>query len=288
MSRAAKLVQAGPEMRALLQKREDQHKYDHGHVLVLTGGAGRTGAARLSARAALRIGAGLVTLGVPGAAQFEVAAQITALMLTRVEGGEDLAARLEDPRLNALCVGPGLGIARAQALVPVALAAGRATLLDADALTAFEEAPDRLFEALHPAAVLTPRDGEFARLFPDLSDAARQGGDARLGAVRDAAERSGAVVLLKGARTLVAEPGGAAREIDATGAQAAPWLATAGSGDVLSGLIAGLLARGLAPLDAAGIGAFLHGAAGRAFGPGLIAEDLPEAIPQVLAHLLRT
>ena len=161
------------------------NKFDHGHALILSGGPGKTGAARLAARGALRIGAGLVTLGVPPAAQMEVASHITAIMLTRVEDGDSFADVLTDERLNALCLGPGLGVERARTLVPIALRApapepgpraqgggsgsgrGRAVVLDADALTAFAEAPEELFGMLHENCVLTPHGGEFARLFPD-------------------------------------------------------------------------------------------------------------------------
>ncbi|APZ54451.1 NAD(P)H-hydrate dehydratase [Salipiger abyssi] len=266
------------------------HKYSHGHALVLSGGFGRTGAARLAARAALRVGAGLVTLGAPGAAQMEVAAQITALMLRRVEEAEDLAALLGDARLNALCLGPGLGQDRARDLVPVALEAGRAVLLDADALSAFAGDPDELFDMLHEGCVLTPHGGEFARLFPDLAEqlAARpESGPAfsRVDAAREAARQAGCTVLLKGPDTVIAAPDGRVSVHAAVGARSAPWLATAGAGDVLAGLIAGLMARGLSPFQAACSGAWLHVEAALAFGPGLIAEDLPEALPGVLRGL---
>ncbi|MCA0945905.1 NAD(P)H-hydrate dehydratase [Salipiger pacificus] len=266
------------------------HKYGHGHALVLSGGFGRTGAARLAARAALRIGAGLVTLAVPGAAQMEVAAQITALMLRRVESGSDLAGLLEDGRLGALCLGPGLGLERARDLVPVTLAAGRAAVLDADALSAYSESPETLFAMVHPSVVLTPHDGEFARLFPDLAArlvAPTQSGPAfsRVDAVRAAADRAGCTILLKGPDTVIGAPGGTASVHAAVYGRAAPWLATAGAGDVLAGLICGLMARGAAPLQAAQTAAFVHVEAARHFGPGLIAEDLAEALAPVLRDL---
>ncbi|MCR8550262.1 NAD(P)H-hydrate dehydratase [Salipiger sp. P9] len=275
---------------AFLGKQGAGHKYSHGHALVLSGGFARTGAARLAARAALRIGAGLVTLGAPGAAQMEVAAQITALMLRRVEEAEDLAALLEDARYNALCLGPGLGLERARDLVPVALEAGRAVLLDADALSGFSDAPDELFAMLHEGCVLTPHDGEFARLFPDLAErlaALPDTGPAfsRADAAREAARRAGCVLLLKGPDTVIAAPDGRCSVHAAVGARAAPWLATAGAGDVLAGLISGLMARGFSPFQAACSGAWLHVEAARRFGPGLIAEDLPEALPGVLRGL---
>ena len=281
------VVLAGPTSR--LAKRAG-HKYSHGHALILGGGPGRGGAARLAARAALRIGAGLVTLGCPAEALPENAARLDAVMLGSVSDAAALAQRLRDPRLNALCLGPGLGLERARALVPEALRAGRATVLDADALSAFADGPDALFAQLHVMSILTPHEGEFARLFPDLArllQAVPDKGPAfsRLDAVRLAAARAGATVLLKGPDTVIATREGQARIAAATGADAAPWLATAGSGDVLAGLITGLMARGFAPLDAAATGAWLHGEAARAFGPGLIAEDLPEAIPGVLRGL---
>jgi len=282
----------GPPAAARLAKGAGAHKYGHGHALVLTGGAGRTGAARLAARGALRAGGGLVTLGVPGSAQMEVAAQITALMLTRVEDGAGLAEVLADPRLNALCLGPGLGTDRARALVPVACggAEPRPAVLDADALTAFADDPQALFDMLHAGCVLTPHGGEFARLFPDIAErlaAPATAGPAcsRLDAARAAAVRAGSVVLLKGPDTVIAGPDGRAAIHAAAYERAAPWLATAGAGDVLAGLITGLMARGLGPVEAAETAVWLHLDCARAFGPGLIAEDLPETLPRVLRAL---
>ncbi|SMG45140.1 MULTISPECIES: bifunctional ADP-dependent NAD(P)H-hydrate dehydratase/NAD(P)H-hydrate epimerase [Paracoccus] len=278
---------AGPQ--PALAKRAG-HKYDHGHALILGGGSGQGGAARLTARAALRVGAGLVTLACPPDALAENAARLDAVMLRPVPDRAGLERLLEDRRFNALALGPALGLQRARDLVPVALASQRAVLLDADALTAFADAPGTLFSALHPGVVLTPHGGEFARLFPDLARqlvAPAPTGPAfsRLDAVRQAAARAGCTVLLKGPDTVIATPGGEARIAAAVGEAAAPWLATAGSGDVLSGIIAGLLARGFPPLDAAATGAWLHAEAARDFGPGLIAEDLPGRLPSVLRML---
>ncbi|MGD9862697.1 MAG: NAD(P)H-hydrate dehydratase [Pseudodonghicola sp.] len=266
------------------------HKYAHGHALILSGGAGHTGAARLAARGALRIGAGLVTLGVPPAAQQEVACQITALMLRRVADGAALSRLLEDRRINALCLGPGLGLGEAAAeRVTVALAARRATVLDADALTLIA-GDAALFDALHDKCVLTPHGGEFARLFPDLAeklaDPVTEGpAYSKVDAARDAAKRAGCVVLFKGADTVIATPGGHCEINSAAYERAAPWLATAGSGDVLAGFIAGLLARGLPPSAAAETAAWLHVECARSYGPGLIAEDIPECLPQVFRTL---
>jgi hydroxyethylthiazole kinase-like uncharacterized protein yjeF len=267
---------------ARLRKAEAGHKYAHGHALVLSGGPGRGGAARLAARGALRIGAGLVTLACPPAALTENAARLDAVMLRPLADAAALAALLGDPRIAALCLGPGLGTgAREAALLAAALADGRALVLDADALTLLAADP-AAGAALHAGCVLTPHDGEFARLFPDL--APRTGND-RVAAVRAAAARAGCTVLLKGPATLIAAPDGRCARSDATGARAAPWLATAGSGDVLAGFVAGLLARGLPPFEAAGLAACLHVAAARRFGPGLIAEDIPEALPGVFRDL---
>lgn len=267
------------DMRATLAKSEGAHKYSHGHALVLAGGPGKGGAARLAARAALRVGAGLVTLAAPQAALAENAAQLTAIMLAPLPDAYSLRGLLADARLNALCLGPGLGLPRALEMVPAALWGKRPTLLDADALTAFEGEPELLFNALHEGAVLTPHMGEFSRLFPDLAAQIGAGALTRLEATRAAADRAGCTVLLKGAETCIASATGAAALHSASGAMAAPWLATAGSGDVLAGLITGLMARGLAPYEAACTGTWLHGAAARRFGPGLIAEDLPEELP---------
>lgn len=272
---------------------EGGHKYDHGHALILAGGFGRTGAARLSARAALRIGAGLVTLAAPGASMLECATQLTAIMLRRCDDGDALAALLEDPRLNALCLGPGLGTdARAAGLVGAALAAGRGTVLDADALTLLS-ARDAPFAMLHERCVLTPHAGEFARLFPDL--ARRLGWEdgpdrtfSKVDAAREAAARAGCVVVFKGTDTVLAAPDGETRLHSAAYDRAAPWLATAGTGDVLAGMIAGLLARGLDPMEAAASAVWCHVEAALSFGPGLIAEDLPERLPQVLGMLAKT
>ncbi len=283
---------AGPTVS--LAKDTGGHKYSHGHALVLSGPATRTGAARLAARAALRIGAGLVTLGSPRDALAENAAQLNAIMLREVQDAHALAALLDDRRINALCLGPGLSHPRARALVPPALGTGgqrrRAVVLDADALTAWEDAPDDLFDLLHPHCVLTPHGGEFARLFADLAEdlgrPATQGpAFSRLDAARQAARRAGCVVLLKGRDTVVTAPDGRLAVNAAAYERTAPWLATAGSGDVLAGLITGLLARGADAFSAACTAAWLHVEAARAFGPGLVAEDLPETLPAVLARL---
>lgn len=280
-----RLIEADDALRALLTKRADAHKYSYGHALVLSGGTGRGGAARLAARAALRVGAGLVTVLSPQSAMAENAAQLNAVMLKVLPDSYALRGLLQDKRLNALLLGPGLGLPRAREMVPAALWAKRATVLDADALSAFAEEPRQLLTALHGRVVLTPHMGEFARLFPDLAEAAEAHLLTRLEATRQAADRAGCTVLLKGPETAIAAPSGDTALHLAVGAMAAPWLATAGSGDVLGGIIAGLLARGVAPFEAACAACWLHAAAARAFGPGLIAEDLPDLLPGVFRDL---
>ena len=289
---------AVPDVRRL-RKSGVAHKFGHGAVVVLSGVSGRGGAARLAARGALRIGAGLVTVGCPGAALGENAARLDAVMLRVVEDAAGLAAVLEDGRIGVVCLGPGMGTgAREAGLVAATLgASGKAVraertpyaVLDADALTILsrEAAP---FGALHAGCVLTPHAGEFARLFPDLAEklvapATKGTAYSKVDATREAAARAGCVVLFKGADTVIAAPDGRCAVNAAAYERAAPWLATAGSGDVLAGFIAGLMARGFDPFDAACSGAWLHVECAREFGPGLISEDLPEMLPAVFRRL---
>lgn len=259
------------------------HKFSHGSAVIVSGDQGHAGAARLAARGALRIGAGLVTLVSPAGAMAENAARLDAVMLRPVA---DFAALLADGRVSALCLGPALGLGPDQAaLVAAALRAGKPAVLDADALTLLAR-DAALFGALHGACVLTPHGGEFARLFPDLAARLQaEAGFSKLQATRIAAQRSGCVVLFKGADTVIAAPDGRCAINAAVGDRAAPWLATAGSGDVLAGFITGLLARGVPAFDAACTGAWLHVDCARSFGAGLIAEDLPEELPRVLRAL---
>ncbi|MCK8462597.1 NAD(P)H-hydrate dehydratase [Aliiroseovarius sp. S1339] len=272
------------------EKRSGTHKYTHGHALILSGPSGKGGAARLAARGALRIGAGLVTVApTPGALQ-ENAARLDAIMLSPVGDAQTLQAVLADERLNALCLGPGLGLERARELVPVALAAKRATALDADALTAYADSPAELFGMLHENCVLTPHAGEFARLFPDIAEklnalATKGPAYSKVDATREAAVRAGCVVLFKGPDTVIAAPDGRCSINSAAYERSAPWLATAGSGDVLAGFITGLLARGFNPMQAAESAAWLHVECALSFGPGLIVEDLPEVLPDVFRKL---
>ena len=257
----------------------ESHKYARGHAVVVSGPVYSTGAARLGARGALRIGAGLVTVASPRDALEVNAAQLTAIMVREADDARGLASLLADRRKNAVLIGPGLGVGeRTKELVLAALHSDAAIVLDADALTSFADDPRPLFAAIASRTapvVLTPHDGEFARLFGDLA------ATSKLARAREAASRAGAIVLLKGADTVVAAPGGTA-SINAT---TSPFLATAGTGDVLAGMVLGLLAQGMPAFEAASAAVWLHGAAAIDFGPGLIAEDLPETLPRVLREL---
>ncbi len=265
--------------------RPDAHKYARGHAVVVSGGLPSTGAGRLAARSALRAGAGLVTIASPRGALAVNAEATLAIMVRPVDGAGELAAFLADRRLNAVVLGPGGGVGPAmREQASVVLASGAAAVLDADALTSFGGEPDALAAMIAKVpgrdVVLTPHEGEFARLFKVIHEDRNL--HSKLERTRLAARSSGAVVLLKGADTVVASPDGRASIAD----NAPPTLATAGAGDVLAGLIAGLLAQGMPAFEAASAGVWLHGEAANAFGPGLIAEDLPEALPGVYRRLL--
>ena len=293
--------------------RIDGHKYSRGHALVLSGGLAHTGAARLAARGALRAGAGLVTVATPTEALAAHAAALTAIMTTICDGPAELGAILKDRRKNAVVLGPGLGVGAAtRAFVLAALHADeesqkpRAIILDADALSSFKGEAITLARAIRASrapVVLTPHEGEFARLFGEISPddearwleiepdlpalRARLAGlrsASKLERTRAAASLSGAVMLLKGPDTVVADPDGRATIDDSS----PPWLATAGSGDVLSGMIAGLCAQAMPHFAATSAAVWLHGAAALRFGPGLVAEDIPESLPAVLRALFES
>jgi len=259
--------------------KDEGHKYARGHAVVVSGPVYSTGAARLAARGALRVGAGLVTVASPRDALQVNAAQLTAIMVREADDARGLKSLLADQRKNAVLIGPGVGTGeRTKEMVLAALASSAAAVLDADAITSFADDPGPLFAAIASRAgpvVLTPHDGEFARLFGDLASAPK------LDRARQAASRSGAIIALKGADTVVAAPDGTA-SINAT---TRPWLATAGTGDVLAGFVLGLLAQGMPGFEGTSAAVWLHGAAAKDFGPGLIAEDLPEMLPKVLCEL---
>ena len=252
----------------------DAHKHARGRLGVVSGKASQTGAARLAARAGLRIGAGLVRILCPPDAVAVIAPAIEAIMLTPFGSDEVLAEAAAN--LDAVVIGPAAGVNDATRANVRALAeTGAALVVDADGLTVFEGWPDDLFEVLDRDDVLTPHEGEFRRLFPGLLEQGREA------AAAEAATRAGAVVVLKGAATVIAAPDGRLAIND----NGTPWLATAGSGDVLAGMIAGLMAQRMDSFDAARAAVWIHAEAAQGFGPGLIAEDLPDRIPAVLTAL---
>jgi len=263
-------------LKSLPFPRLDGHKYARGHALAVSGPMWRTGAARLSARGALRAGAGLVTLASPRNAHAINASQLTAIMIAPCDEPGELEDILADSRFNAVVMGPGLGVGADTArLVEAALQESdepRSIVLDADALTSFAGRADELARLVASGGldvVCTPHEGEFARLFAHAGS--------KLERARAAARELGATIVLKGADTVVASPDGRS----SIGFDLPPWLATAGSGDVLAGMICGLLAQRMPPFEAASAAVWMHGAAARAFGPGLIAEDLAEQLPAV-------
>ena len=233
-----------------------------------------TGAARMAGRAAARAGAGLTTIAVSEIALPIYATALTSIMVRPLAAPKDFDHLLGDRRISAFLIGPGAGVGeetRARALAM--LATGRPTLLDADAITSFQDDPPALDRAIVGPCVMTPHEGEFRRLFDPTGD--------KLTRTRAAAHRSGAFIVLKGSDTVIAAPDGRA----IINANAPPTLATAGSGDVLSGIVLGLLAQGMEPFLAAAAAVWLHGAAAAAFGPGLMAEDLPDLLPRVFRRL---
>jgi hydroxyethylthiazole kinase-like uncharacterized protein yjeF len=265
--------------------RPEGHKYSRGHVVVVSGGASHTGAARLAAMAALRAGAGLVTIASPRTALSIHAAANLAVMVRPVDGAAELEMLLSDQRFNAVAIGPGAGVGAAtREMVMASLRDERAVVIDADGLTSFAQSDGEGAEALFAAlaangkAVLTPHSGEFHRLFDRFLPV----DGAKTALARAAARRSGAVVVFKGADTVIAAPDGRA----AINPNAPPWLATAGTGDVLAGLAAGLLAQGMPPFEAACAAVWVHGEAATAAGPGMISEDLAPRIPEVYARCL--
>ncbi|WP_343035999.1 NAD(P)H-hydrate dehydratase [Hongsoonwoonella zoysiae] len=259
------------------------HKYDRGHALTVSGAATRTGAARLAAVAALRAGAGLSTVAASPRAAFVHAAHLTAVMLKTYKNADEFADILSDKRLNAVVIGPAAGVGEAtRRRVGLCLDGERSAVLDADALTSFAKEPQKLFTEIRKKAgggvVLTPHEGEFARLFPEI---AAQDSISKPDRARMAARQSSATVVLKGADTTIAAPDGRA----AIAENGSAWLATAGSGDVLAGIICAMLAQGMPAFEAACAGVWMHGEAARVAGAGLISEDLLPALKSVIAEL---
>jgi hydroxyethylthiazole kinase-like uncharacterized protein yjeF len=252
----------------------DSHKHQRGRLGVVSGGMLNTGAARLAARAGLRVGAGLVRILCPPDAGPVIAGAVEAVMVSEFDTPEALT-KLAAP-LDCVVIGPAAGLTEATAQNLKALAGTQAALVvDADALTLFKGLPEELFTCLDGGDVVTPHEGEFERLFPGLLEQGREA------AAVEAARLCGAQVVLKGRETVIAAPDGRSR-VNSNGS---PWLATAGSGDVLAGLIGGLMAQKMEAFDAASAAVWMHADAAGRFGPGLTAEDLPGVIPVVLRHL---
>ena len=252
----------------------DAHKHQRGRLGVVSGGRLHTGAARLAARAGLRVGAGLVRILCPPDAGAVIAGAIEAVMVSDFDTPDALAT-LAEP-LDCVVIGPAAGLTEATAKNLTALAGTDAALVvDADALTLFRGRAAELFACLEGRDLITPHEGEFERVFPGLLAQGREA------AAREAARVSGASVVLKGRETVIAAPDGRCR-VNRNGS---PWLATAGSGDVLAGLIGGLVAQRMDPFEAASAAVWMHADAAGRFGPGLTAEDLPGLIPAVLADL---
>jgi len=264
------------------KRRASGHKYTYGHVLCVSGPMRSTGAIRLAAMGALRVGAGLVTIAAPGSALMTHAAHLTEIMLVKADDGDTLSDIAGDRRKNVILIGPGLGLDMgldedARDKVLATLASESALVLDADALTLFRDDPQDLFtkiKARSGPVILTPHGGEFARLFAD-------GKGSKIDIAVDAAKTSGAIIVYKGADTVIAAPNGPAL-VNTNGSA---HLASAGSGDVLAGMIAGLLAQDMPPLSAACAAVWLHGAAGTDIGPGLVAGDIPAALPKLLKQV---
>lgn len=273
----AKIFENGPSLWNYPWPKPLAHKYARGHCVIVSG-ARMLGAARLAARGALRIGAGLVSVASPPEAFEAHSSALEAIMVKEFAGAAGLSDLLSDKRFNAIAIGPGCGVAPStQELVGAVLAGAAGAVLDADALTSFADDPKALFLRLREPCVLTPHEGEFERIFPGVLKQS----PTRIEAARAAAAASNCTMLLKGPDTVIASRDGSV----IINTNAPPALATAGSGDVLTGMIAGLLAQGMDSFHAASCAAWLHGEAANIFGPGLISEDLPELLPVVLSAL---
>jgi hydroxyethylthiazole kinase-like uncharacterized protein yjeF len=267
----------------LLGKSGDRHKYAYGHAIVVSGPAGQGGAARLAARGALRIGAGLVSVFSAQDAKAEHAARLDAIMLKTYSDDRGFADQLSALKPSAVCIGPNFGLSRDHRnKLSETLSLRFPLCLDADAITLIAQEPDLIKAVSHAQVIMTPHEGELRRLIPNAFDKT----SCRVSLAKIAAREMGCNVLFKGADTIVARPSGDCIILKSKAFAHAAWLATAGSGDVLSGFITGLMVRGFASFDAAALGASLHLQCAEVIGPGLIAEDIPDALPSVLARYL--
>lgn len=248
------------------------HKYRRGHTLIFGGPAHRSGAAMLASEAALRVGSGLVTQIVPDdSLVIYAAASKKAVMTCPYSLSDNL---MIDSRVSACLIGPGYGVGERTRAIVTKLRSNTSLplILDADGLTSFESCPEKLFGIVDESCLLTPHEGEFARLFPDISYAAKWE------RAQAAAQRTGCTIILKGADTVIASPEGAV----VLHSISAPQLATAGSGDVLAGICTGLIAQGMPAFEAACAAVWIHGQAGLSLGRGMIADDLLDEIPYIL------
>jgi hydroxyethylthiazole kinase-like uncharacterized protein yjeF len=261
-----------------LRKAGARHKYNYGHAVIISGPAGQGGAARLAARGALRIGAGLVSVMCQRGALAEHAAQLNAIMVKPYHDTDEAQHLLQSLKAKAICIGPNLGLDQtAKNLLKYCLSLGKPMCLDADAITLLSAAVDDLPLIRNAQSVLTPHEGELRRFVPESFENTAN----RLSLASHAVKKAGCVVLYKGPETVIVAPDGRTTIVSSADRSHAGWLATAGSGDVLSGFITGLLARGLDAFDAAALATELHFRCAEQFGPGLIAEDIPEMLPAV-------
>ena len=265
----------------LLEKSGERHKYAYGHAIVVSGPAGQGGAARLAARGALRIGAGLVSVVCAQDARAEHAARLDAVMVKTYSDAAGYVDQLSALKPSAVCIGPNFGLGRdSRDKLSATLLSPYPLCLDADAITLVAQEPDLIKAVSHPQVVMTPHEGELRRLIPEAFARTHS----RKSLAQIAAQSTGSNILFKGTDTIVARPNGDCVVVRSDPYAHAAWLATAGSGDVLSGFITGLMARGFDAFDAAAMGALLHLECAEAFGPGLIAEDIPDVLPTVLAR----
>ena len=265
-----------------LNKTGADHKHRYGHAAIVSGPFGQGGAARLSARGALRIGAGLVSVVCDATAISEHAAQLNAIMVKSYSGDAGFVDKMCQIDPAAICIGPNLGLGRPSLnVLRHSLGLGRPMCLDADAITLMANAPDGWLGNPNPQSVMTPHEGEMWRFIPEAFTET----SSRVSLAQAAAVKAGCVVLFKGADTIIAAPEREACVVSSKAFENTSWLATAGSGDVLAGFVTGLLARGFDAFDAAAIAAELHFRCARIIGPGLIAEDIPEALPKVFRRI---
>ena len=254
------------------------NKYTRGHALI-AGGTVMTGAARLAARAAQRMGAGLVTIAAPAAAVPIYAESLESVIVRQVDTLFEWQGLVANPKVDVILIGPGLGISdHAVVMIKAALESHKPIVLDADFFTNYANKIDEISHLLGESCVFTPHEGEFSRFFPELDEKSLD----RVAKTRLAAEKTRGIVLLKGAETVISAPDG---EV-ILNHNAPPWLATAGAGDVLAGMILGLISQKMPTFGAASAAAWIHGEAGNICGRGLIAEDLVAAIPSIWKEIL--